>query len=69
MKLYIKRQWKRSTSLGFLRRMRDRLFGRKCYTIDCVGAMRRIDQWQTIDAVIVERWHCFDCLAETEERY
>lgn len=67
MQLYIKKQWARSTLLGFLRRMRDRLFGRPCYM--CYGRMYRTRLAEFADGTVVERWVCYRCFAPTEERY
>jgi hypothetical protein len=69
MQLYIKKQWARSTLLGFLRRMGERLYGRKCYMVYCYGRMHRTRQDEMQDGTILERWVCSECLAATEERY
>lgn len=68
MKLYIKKQWKRSNWLGFIRRIRERLIGRKCYMTECHGRLQLVGQFN-VQGDIREFWVCEVCDADTEEIY
>lgn len=64
MKVLIK-QWKRSSMIGFIRRMRDYLIGR-----ECISCHRRHMLMQTrvkIKEAFYEKWACVYCGAKSGE--
>jgi len=68
MKLYIRKQWFRSTCMGFIRRIRERIIGRRCYMTECDGRLKLVEQFEVGDNVR-ERWVCSTCDAGTGEIY
>ncbi len=67
MKFYFRKQLHRSNWLGFIRRIREYLIGRKCY-MKCGGRLHVTEQLE-VGNCIRERWICDFCKTGATEVY
>jgi len=60
------RQWRRSSWIGFLKRLYSYVFGQECYS--CEFRMRLVEQFRVGDCMR-EQWRCKECGAGLGEIY
>jgi hypothetical protein len=68
MKFYWRKQWQDHVLIGFLRALRDYIFGQKCYMRECPGRMRITEQFE-VGKCVHERVVCDKCDASLRSIY
>ena len=63
----LKRQWKRLSFGGFLKRLGQYIVGQSCYTKGCKDRMLLIEV--SIRHCVYERWRCEGCEATKGDLY
>ncbi len=66
------RQWKRSSLLGFTKRLSRYIFGQKCGYMNCRGRLRYKGKYRvgsSINSSVMEHWECDKCDATLGDIY
>lgn len=68
----LKRQWKRSSLIGFIRRLLYYGIGHRCYMLGCDGRIKYKGDYRvgsSIRSSVNEHWECDKCKATLGDCY